>query len=32
MERAQVFLNLLDIVWGEIVTAGGLMEGEPIAE
>jgi hypothetical protein len=26
MERAQIFLNLLDIVWGEIVAAGGLVE------
>lgn len=27
MERAQVFLNLLDIVWGDIVEHGGLVEG-----
>ncbi|GAA5869150.1 hypothetical protein JCM1840_004307 [Sporobolomyces johnsonii] len=26
MERAQIFLNVLDAVWGEIVAAGGLVE------
>lgn len=32
MERAQIFLNLLDLIWGEIVAAGGLVEGEPVAQ
>lgn len=26
MERAQIFLNLLDVVWGEIEEAGGLVK------
>jgi hypothetical protein len=26
MERAQIFLNLLDLVWGEVVALGGLVE------
>lgn len=26
MERAQIFLNLLDLIWGEIVALGGLVK------
>jgi len=26
MERAQIFLNVLDLVWGEVVEQGGLVE------
>lgn len=28
MERAQIFLNLLDLIWGEIVALGGLVKEE----
>ncbi len=29
MEKAQTVLNLLDVLWGEIVAAGGLAEIRP---
>ncbi|KAK4702720.1 hypothetical protein P7C70_g3500, partial [Phenoliferia sp. Uapishka_3] len=29
MEKAQMLLNLLDTIWGEIVEAGGLVAGSP---
>ncbi|GAA5993638.1 hypothetical protein JCM10908_000655 [Rhodotorula pacifica] len=31
MEKAQIMLNLLDVLWGEIVAAGGLVRLRPLA-